>query len=275
MKPGYLFDKNKQVLSPVYSKIAESKKIILFLDYDGTLVPMRKNPSKAILSASMTQLLETLIKNPNFVVVFVTGRQYKDIIKLLPFKNVTIASDHGFRITNKTKDWIHPKVKPLQPLIKNIYQILKIKLKPIKGVFVEDKAIMITIHYRNVKKYNVPSIKNNITAIVIPHKSKLKLTTGKKVFEIKPNINWNKGEAVLKIAKSLRYTTGYIIKIYIGDDATDEDAFRKLNKRGITIKVGKKPDTKANYFLNNISEVRKFLELLESTKKVRTLNERN
>ena len=267
MKSKYLFGKNNIALNEVLQRINASYRIILFLDYDGTLVPMRKNPSRAIFSKSMTGLLQKLIDNNNLVIIIVTGRQYDDIKKLLPFKNIIIASDHGFRITNKKKDWIHPKVKPLQPLIKNIYQSLKIKLKSFRGVMVENKKIMITVHYRNAKDNLVPLMKKTIVETINMYQSKLKLTAGKKVFEVRPNINWNKGEAVLKIAKFPGFINKHILKIYIGDDTTDEDAFRKLKRRGITIKVGKNINTSANYFLNNISEVREFLEKIESVKK--------
>ena len=94
----------------------------------------------------------------------------------------------------------------------------------------------------------------------------IKVTVGKKVLEIRPNLNWDKGKAVLWIINIIdpkkKLTT-----VYIGDDQTDEDAFLALNSRGITVLVsGKRKRSKAKFFLRNIGEVKTFLEHLTEIK---------
>jgi len=96
-------------------------------------------------------------------------------------------------------------------------------------------------------------------------KKKIIITEGKKVWEIKPPVKWNKGEAVLWILKKIKKKKGEkIIPFYFGDDQTDEDAFASLKRNGYTIRVGhpKGYRSKAKYFLRNTEVVYLFLEEL-------------
>lgn len=106
-----------------------------------------------------------------------------------------------------------------------------------------------------------------ISSVTAPYlrKHKIRLTKGKKVREIRPPVNWNKGRAVEKILKLGRKRTGRKrIPLCIGDDRTDEDIFRLLKNRGYTVKVVKKPDktSSAEYYLRNTGEVKEFLSKL-------------
>ena len=269
MMPQYLFNNKNGGCDKILNKIISCERIILFLDYDGTLVPIKKHPALAIISIKQIKILKNLIKSKNVFPILVSGREYSDIKRLVPIKNLIIASNHGFRITNGRENWIHPKVKALLPEIKKILRTLKSKLKSFPGAMVEDKKITITVHYRNAKISSVPAIKEIVEEIIKPASSKLKLTEGKKVFEIKPNIRWNKGEAVTRILKIERLRKKEAIIVFIGDDKTDEDAFERLDGRGITIRVGYSGDSSAKYFLKNTNEVRKFLETIESVNNIK------
>jgi alpha,alpha-trehalase len=83
---------------------------------------------------------------------------------------------------------------------------------------------------------------------------------GKKVYELLPDVDWNKGKAVLWLLETLGLEGRNALPIYIGDDRTDEDAFLALKKRGVAILVSEDPQvTAANYWLNNPEEVERFL----------------
>ena len=86
---------------------------------------------------------------------------------------------------------------------------------------------------------------------------------GKKVYELLPNTDWDKGKAVLWLLEDLHLERGKVRPIYIGDDRTDEDAFRALGRRGIGILVSEEPrPSAATYSLGNPSEVERFLREL-------------
>ena len=92
----------------------------------------------------------------------------------------------------------------------------------------------------------------------------MRKTTGKKIFELRPNIDWDKGKALFSLLESLYTESSRVLPVYIGDDDTDEDAFRALSDRGIAIVVGigKRP-TSARYALRDTDEAAQFLHEVE------------
>ena len=133
----------------------------------------------------------------------------------------------------------------------------------IKGVHLERKSFSTAIHYRMVPDTEEDIIQDKIVTLIrkYPH---LKGKAGKKVIEIFPDINWGKGEAVKKLSEILNIDPAHSIPIYLGDDLTDEDAFKELRHKGIGIKIDEdgETSTEARYFLKNPGEVEKFLNLI-------------
>jgi len=137
------------------------------------------------------------------------------------------------------------------------------RLARIKGAIIENKGLTASVHYRLVSNADFQELERIFGEVTKTHLGEIKITRGKKVFEIRPNIDWGKGKAVLWIIDALRASAERAI--YIGDDHTDEDAFLALKDKGITILVSEKLKTSnAKYFLRNVSEVKIFLEKLIS-----------
>jgi trehalose-phosphatase len=137
---------------------------------------------------------------------------------------------------------------------------LREALDEIPGAQLERKHFSVAAHYRNVKENDAVKVALAVDAVAAGH-SELRRMDGKKVYELLPDIDWDKGKAVLWLLETLRLERGNALPIYIGDDRTDEDAFRALEKRGIGILVSEHPQvTAANYCLNNSEEVERFLQ---------------
>jgi trehalose-phosphatase len=268
--PKYIYGNNNESWNDISDRLKLSKRIILFLDYDGTLVPIMEKPSLAILPPSMKKLLLNLNKAKDINVFIVTGRAYSSIKKVFNVKNISIASNHGFQITGKNKNWFHPEIKRFLPSLKKTKLLLLKKLSSIPLAYVEDKKITITVHYRNVEKRLIPLVKNTVEHVVVNYKEDLYTTLGKMIIEVRPKIKWNKGDAVLKIMKSLRVRNTTKTVIYIGDDKTDEDAFKALQQYATTIVVGRNHISKASFYLRDTDEVRKLLESIYSLKNERS-----
>ena len=260
--PKYLFESTDYTEERLIEKIISQKKIILFLDYDGTLVPIKSKPSFAVLSASMHELLNKLAINSNISVIIVTGRSFSDIKKLMGIKKITYISNHGFQISGDKIKWIHPDAKCNISILKKIFLSLNNALKSFPETFVEDKILTLSVHFRNEKNNFIPFVKKIVAKSIQPFQENIIKTTGKKVIEIRPNINWNKGKAILKILALLQHRRNKNSIIYIGDDKTDEDAFRALRNKAITVHVGSNRNTKAHYYLHNTNQVKTFLEMI-------------
>jgi trehalose 6-phosphate phosphatase len=130
-------------------------------------------------------------------------------------------------------------------------------LSSIEGVIVEDKGITASIHYRMVDSSDICRMYNIFWSIADSYKNLFMITSGKKVFEIRPLGIWNKGDAVKWIWK---HFDGNRIPFYIGDDLTDEDAFKVIRGKGIGISIGKSDET--DYYLKTQEEVKKLLQWL-------------
>jgi len=135
-------------------------------------------------------------------------------------------------------------------------------LDGIPGARVERKCFSIAAHYRNVKENDVPAVQRVVNAVAARHRQ-LRRLDGKKVYELLPDINWDKGKAVVWLLEILGVERGNVRPIYIGDDSTDEDAFRALEHVGIGILVSEQSQpTAASYLLKNPAEVERFLRAL-------------
>lgn len=238
-------------------------KYFLFLDYDGTLTPIVKRPGLAVLSKARRSLIKKIAKSPRFLVAVISGRMLSDLKRRVRVPGIYYAGNHGFEIQGPKIKMTHPKALQAKPLLREIKSKLQKEFGNIKGIIVEDKILTLSLHYRLVSAEDFKKIKKFFPRILKPYlkTKKVRLTCGKKVFEIRPNIKWDKGQAVLwfikKVGKGKK-----IIPVYIGDDSTDEDAFGVLKKWGTTFRVGKTKKTLARHCLKDVNQAYKFLELL-------------
>src|SRR6185436_18015775 len=147
---------------------------------------------------------------------------------------------------------------------------LRRKLDGIPGVLVEPKRFSVAVHFRLAAPADLPRIESAVDA-VHAERQDLRKVHGKKVFELRPNLDWDKGSALLWLLEMLHAEAADgaasadagVIPLYIGDDLTDEDAFRAIADRGIGVLVAAEPrETAAAYSLRDPEEVRAFLEHL-------------
>ncbi len=240
------------------NKIKKSKPVF-FLDYDGTLTPIVNHPEDAVLSDSMSSALKDLAKV--CTVAIVSGRDKKDVQNLVGLDELIYAGSHGFDISGPGgMEMQNEEGKKYLPLLDSAEERLQGKLPDIKGAQLERKKFSIAVHYRNVGDNDVQKVKDLVDE-VHKHYPALRKSFGKKVIELQPDIDWNKGKAVLWLMKKLDLEDGNVLPVYIGDDLTDEDAFEALQGIGPGILVGDHGHkTKAQYLLHNVDEVEDFLE---------------
>src|SRR6266480_816612 len=244
------------------------KQMAVFLDYDGTLTPIRDRPEDAVISDSMRETVRRLVERVPVAVV--SGRDRKVVQELMGLDNLIVAGDHGFGIWSPTGGSIQREEgASFEGLLREVEARLRAALANVPGALVEPKKRSVAAHFRLVPQEQRPRVKELVDAILSEHPQELKVTPGKMVFEIQPRLDWDKGKAVLYLLKALDLDRGEVVPIYLGDDITDEDAFRALAGRGIGIFVGSADDpetvgrtTAADYVLNTIGEVEEFLNRL-------------
>ena len=241
---------------------------VLFLDYDGTLTPIVKTPDRARIPEQIKQLLKALSANSGCTLTIISGRCLKDIKKKVGLKNIIYSGNHGLEIQGPNIRFEAPVAQGYKTILRKIKNRLKDKLSTIEGILLEDKGLSLSLHYRLTSKKDVPFVKETFyqAALSYLRLGKIKTETGKKVFEIRPAAEWDKGKAVLWLLSKLksRSCAKPILPIYVGDDATDENAFRALKNKGLTIFVGNPKKSYAKYYLRNTPEVSKFLKWLNT-----------
>ena len=247
---------------PELKQLFKGKKPAVFLDYDGCLTPIVKNPEDAILSADMKQALQQLADVCTVAVV--SGRDRANVANLVNLDNLYFAGSHGFDITGPNNLQTEPGgAAAALPALDKAEKTLTENLKHIKGSLVERKKYAIAVHYRNVAENQVAELTQLVEETIAQH-PELKKGLGKKIIELKPNLDWHKGKAVLWLLKELNLDNADIVPVYIGDDITDEDAFASLQNQGLTILVGQHDDqTAAHYRLENVDAVQEFLTELK------------
>lgn len=259
----YFFDKWKELKERL-----NNKTIILFLDFDGTLTSIVDTPDKAVISSEAKELLEKLSKKQNYKLVIISGRSLNDLKEKIGLKGIIYVGNHGLEIEG-------PKIKfesrfpsDFKICISEIKLALESKLSGIKGILIEDKELTISLHYRMVNDSDLKLVERVFNEVVQPYviKNKVKICLGKKFFEIRPPVIWDKGKITVWLLAREKFIIGEgeIEPIYIGDDITDEDAFKVLKNREFTIFVGEPKDSKAKYYLKNPDEVLEFLKDLRN-----------
>ena len=244
----------------------EKQKTALLLDYDGTLTPIVNTPDEALLNEDMRSVLSNLKDNTNFIVAVFSGRSLLDVRSKVELDGICYTGNHGMEIEFQGMIYIHPEAKKMVNIIQNVCSKLQPLLSDIDGTIIEDKGLTASVHYRMSPPEEIPKVKRIVESTIKPYveNGDIKLTHGKMVLEIRPNIQWDKGKAVEWVLSSIGAgeSTKYF-PIYIGDDRTDEDAFKVLRNRGITILVSSKiKKTSAEYLLYNVEEVKNFLDWL-------------
>jgi len=235
----------------------DGKRPAVFLDYDGTLTPIVSRPEDAWLSESMRQTLQSLAAR--VPVAILSGRDLDDVRGRVLVDGIVYAGSHGFDIAGagglrRELGFAYLSV------LDTAETELREALDEIPGAQLERKHFSVAAHYRNVNENDASRVALAVDAVATRH-HELRKMDGKKVYELLPDIDWNKGKAVLWLLETLDLARGKVLPIYIGDDRTDEDAFWTLKSRGIGILVSEQSQvTAANYWLRNPDEVERFLQ---------------
>src|SRR5574337_456535 len=193
--PEYLFE--PRVLKRVLERL-RGRRVILLLDFDGTITPIRRRPGMAVLRESTRGLLGSLAAAPGVSVCIVTGRSLRDIRARVKVKGVSYVANHGLEIWHENRLWVHPGVAGKKRELKAISRKLRAAAKRIgaPGVLVEDKGLSLSVHYRGVdKRFMGP-----LEALVRSSAGTFSVHEGKKIFELRPFFDWDKGRAVVKWA---------------------------------------------------------------------------
>jgi trehalose 6-phosphate phosphatase len=264
----YVFDYISELLDKCHER---GKQIVIFLDYDGTLSPIVSRPELATMSDESRSIVSKVAQK--YTTAIVSGRAKQNVRELVQLDNLYFAGSHGFDIDgpNHTR---HQVATEYVPVLKQLYDELSAELQDIPGIIVENNMFSLSIHYRLVPTQELVEKVQKVVAEHVQSNSlyskMVRITHGKMVIELRANYDWHKGKAVLHLLQCLNMTDSrHVFAIYIGDDKTDEDAFKVLEENGLGIgvlvasghndprlyKSDKTNPTHARYYVEDCSQV--------------------
>lgn len=240
--------------------------LVVMLDVDGTLAPIASRPEEATVPPETRRLVAALAARDGVHVALVSGRAAVVARRMVSVANVWAIGNHGFEITGPDgEELVDPQVAPYRPVMAQAARKLTAQVAHVPGVIFEDKTWTHSIHYRLAEQTVVPRLRAAIEDTA--KQLGLKVTEGKLVLEVRPPLRVDKGTAVLTLAHRLDGLRATSSLIFIGDDRTDEDAFRALRARAphaVTVRVthGDDTPTAAEFNVGDTPDVRELLEWL-------------
>ncbi|OEL37787.1 putative trehalose-phosphate phosphatase 7 [Dichanthelium oligosanthes] len=259
---------------------SEGKRIVMFLDYDGTLSPIVDDPDAAFMSETMRMAVRSVAKH--FPTAIVSGRCRNKVFGFVKLAELYYAGSHGMDIKGpakassrhakaKAKGVLFQPASEFLPMIEEVHERLVETTRCIPGAKVENNKFCVSVHFRCVDEKMWGELSEAVKGVLREY-PKLRLTQGRMVFEVRPTIKWDKGKALEFLLESLGFADcTNVLPVYIGDDRTDEDAFKVLRRRGqgVGILVSKHPkETTASYSLQEPAEVMEFLLRLVEWKRL-------
>jgi trehalose-phosphatase len=239
---------------------------ILFLDFDGTLLPFITQPDAPRLSPDQKALLRRLTHAPGWTVAIVSGRALLDVRQRVRVPGVVYAGNHGLEIEGKGLRFRHASALAARKELGALRRKTSHAMRGFQGALIEDKGLSWTVHFRGVASAMRPRALRTFwrTVRAAAQGGRVRVRRGAMIREVLPPVEWDKGAAVRWILARLTRRSRPVI-IYIGDDAGDEPAFAALGTRGVSVIVGRRKQTRARYFLRSPAEVQGFLRLLART----------
>jgi trehalose 6-phosphate phosphatase len=192
-------------------------------------------------------------------VTVVSGRSAADLRGRADLAHVIVAGNHGLEIAGPGFEHVDPAVAEAAPAVGNLAAALSRALDGIPGVFVEDKRLSVSVHYRHVAPDQQEAVRSAVHGVLSHSSHPFVLTVGRLVYDLRPRLYWDKGALVKWVAGHVGQPDAAVV--FVGGDPTDEEAFHALPD-GVTVRVGTGPETAARYHLDGPDGVRKFLAWL-------------
>jgi trehalose 6-phosphate phosphatase len=235
----------------------------VFLDYDGTLTPIVERPEDALLPKTVHSAVEGLASRCHVAVI--SGRDLDDVRRMVGIDGIFYAGSHGFDCAGPG-GFAEQHAVEFVPELDRAEVELRSLLSTTPNVRLERKRFAVAVHVRQMDQWRVPEVEAAVDRIALAHQ-RLRKIVGKKVFEVRPRVEWDKGRVLLRLMRVLGLDRDNVVPVYVGDDVTDEDAFAAVRDRGLGVVVRGEDDdraTSAHYSLAHPEEIGAFLEVLAS-----------
>jgi trehalose 6-phosphate phosphatase len=239
----------------IQAQIAARPRLLLALGFDGILSPTVLRPSEATVPEDTRALLTKLAASPRITLAFLSGRSLHDIQTRVRMPGAIYAGNHGMEIRGPGLASSDGLAVSCRSDLVDAIAFLARCTKHMRGVFIEDKGMTVTVHWRQADPAEAAALRELLEVIVRSH-PRLKVFAGEACWELRARASWNKGDALRQILAHLHLTPADTI--YLGEEFTDADAFAEL-AGGLSFCVGGAGATAARYRLPDATQAAQFL----------------
>lgn len=240
----------------IESAVKAGRRVLVFTDFDGTLVPIHSDPFACRADAETQAVLAVLRDHPRSRAAVVSGRDLSDLVPRIGVLGIPHAGNHGLEIAGPGIEFREPTADRLSQDLTRIAEELATAIADVPGAWVQNKILTASVHYRQTSDELVPRVYAAVDQILEPHRDRFVVKPGKKLREIRPKVDWNKGHAIDWLIPHLAAGEPHPFVVFLGDDATDEDGFRVVAKHGgIGIRVGPVQPTAATHRVDGPADV--------------------
>jgi len=267
-----------------FKRMASGKLLVVFLDYDGTISEIVNQPERAFMTSEMRDAVRRVASL--YPTAIISGRSREKVYDFVKLPELYYAGSHGLDIvapaTSSSDDAssgeknvqreMHQPAPWAPAVMDDVFRRASAAISNIPGATVDHNKFCVSVHYRNCEnREDWTRVKGVVDAIVATDPDRLKQAEGRKVFEVKPRVAWDKGKALSYLlgqlgleANPANEKPGSVLSLYFGDDHTDEDAFHELRQFpngagcGVIVSSVPKPSCAA-FSVKNPSEVLTFL----------------
>ena len=243
----------------IAAQIQSSRRVAVFLDFDGTLVNIAPRPDQVRLAPSTRRVLRRLARHPRVTLVVISGRRRAELLRCVGLRGIRYFGLYG---------WEHGRHYPLPSsaliALRRARMQLSIHLSSFPGIWMEDKHFSLSVHLLGVSPLVQRRARRKLRSLLLPFQETLHIIENLQDAEIVPRRISGKGSAVQEfLAKP---ALCHVLPFYFGDDLSDEPAFDALCK-GISVRVGTARPTRAHYSIRGPAEVAAVLIKLEAALK--------
>jgi trehalose-phosphatase len=253
-----------QLPAELLPALVRTKRVLLCLDYDGTISEIVQDPKVARPVPGVLEVLaEFVARRDRIAVAIVSGREVATLREILHFpRGIALSGIHGLELVDfKGSEEIMQGARECTNDLEEVRNWLDENVPAGEGFVVEDKRFAVTLHYRNAPTVMARNVRDALAQFILDHAPRLAMLDSKMAAEALPK-STSKADAV----RALWRRAGKDFEpVYFGDDLTDEDAFRELEGRGVTVLVGRQRPSAAHYRVENPSEVASVLKAMAST----------
>ena len=220
-------------LGAIEDAVCSAERILIACDFDGTLCPIESSPAAVQLPETAAECLRRLTESEGVTLAIISGRSLEDLSQRVPL-DLICAGNHGLEIRCDGVIFKQAGAVHLEPQMRVACEALGDVVSGWPGAWVENKGLSATVHYRNLESPLTPSLLYSVRRKLAQLGGPFSYRAGKKAFELRPKVAWDKGSALRYIQER---SGPFDLCICIGDDRTDESMFR-ANCGQLNIRVG-------------------------------------